>query len=115
MILKDNLVSSFISNLKQGPHLYGIFNMGRVEQYFECRTLTQQEMKLPKYSTILAREVALFHALQIPIIRDPDFMFNNSINKLEKIMSQSFDNPEHAENHEQFLSFGIQNELDKLM
>ena len=34
MAFKDNLVSSFMSNLKQGPHLYGVFNMDRVEQYF---------------------------------------------------------------------------------
>lgn len=30
----DNLVSSSMSLLKLGPHVYGIFDLGRIEHYF---------------------------------------------------------------------------------
>jgi len=113
--MKDNIVSSFISNLKQGPHLYGIFSMGRIEQYFDCRTLTHSEMISTEYSAPVAKELAIFHALQIPLVRNPDIMFTNLTNKLDKIMCQSFDDHEHNENHKQFLKFGIEKELNQLM
>ena len=34
ILARDNLVTAFISDLKQGPHLYGVFDLGRIEQYF---------------------------------------------------------------------------------
>lgn len=32
--MKDNLVTNVISNAKMGPQLYGVFEHGRLEQYF---------------------------------------------------------------------------------
>ena len=72
-------------------------------------------MKLPKYSAMLAKEVVRFHLLQIPIVRDPNFSFNDATKKLDRIMCETFEDPEFLENHEQFLKFDIKNELDQLM
>jgi hypothetical protein len=39
-LARDNLITGFISNLTQGPHLYGIFDLGRIEQYFPVNNKT---------------------------------------------------------------------------
>ena len=72
-------------------------------------------MKLPKFTAILAKEIARFHKLKIPIVRDPNFSFNHSTKKLDRIMCETFEDPELSENHKQFLNFNIKNELDQLM
>jgi len=138
-LARDNLITGFISDLTQGPHLYGIFDLGRIEQYFpvnnkiskpgkfyndnqhfysfKCSTVTQNELRLPKYSQILAREVARFHKLKIPIEKNPDIFYTNLQRKLEKIMGQTFenDNPEIQQNHREFIDFQINAELDQLL
>jgi len=48
-----------------GPRVYGTFENGRIEQYFESTTLTAQDIRDPKISQWIGARMAEFHSVDI--------------------------------------------------
>eukprot|EP01138_Halocafeteria_seosinensis_P011232 gb/GECG01011474.1/.p1 GENE.gb/GECG01011474.1/~~gb/GECG01011474.1/.p1 ORF type:complete len:393 (+),score=53.55 gb/GECG01011474.1/:1-1179(+) len=66
---KDNQVFKHFSDLKFGPHLYGIFGNGRVEGWVESRPLDPPEMGKTSpvdFQKLIAQQVARMHDLHMP-------------------------------------------------
>lgn len=53
-----------------GPHLYGVFPGGRVEEFIESHTLTPEEAQTPAIIKDLATCFARFHAHDLPLPRN---------------------------------------------
>ncbi|TFY65275.1 hypothetical protein EVG20_g5659 [Dentipellis fragilis] len=51
-----------------GPRVYGTFDNGRVEQYFESVTLTAADIRLPKISSYIGARMAELHCVDIAAI-----------------------------------------------
>ncbi|KAA1468532.1 kinase-like protein [Dentipellis sp. KUC8613] len=51
-----------------GPRVYGTFDNGRVEQYFESVTLTAADIRLPKISSHIGARMAELHCVDIAAI-----------------------------------------------
>lgn len=113
MIFKDNLVTSVMSALKMGPHVHGVFDLGRVEHFIPCLPLTQEEMKVPNHGVGLARKIAAFHFLNFPFAKQPEAYYNQLNADLEAIYNQKFETPD--EYHEKYINFNIKHEFNELL
>lgn len=68
--VKDNTIFKTLAETGLGPKLYGTFDGGRVEEFLEdSRPLTNEEMKVEKYSRPTARRLGMVHELKIPLDR----------------------------------------------
>jgi thiamine kinase-like enzyme len=80
---KDNANAEALSKLEFGPHFYGSFENGRVEQYFNGAVpLTPSEMQQcgrtgePDYVALIAAELGRLHELKVDGPREPS-MWNS--------------------------------------
>ncbi|XP_071956181.1 choline/ethanolamine kinase-like [Antedon mediterranea] len=65
--LTDSIIFSLLSERKQAPKLYGVFQEGRLEEYIPSRALRTDELSNPEISKEIARKLAEFHQLNLPL------------------------------------------------
>lgn len=98
-MLTESVVFTLLSERKLGPKLHGIFPGGRIEQYIpvnkplnssqkisqtdknlllfpKARALTTSELSDPKISLKIAEKMAAIHSLDIPVSKEPDWLWN---------------------------------------
>ncbi|XP_021700268.1 choline/ethanolamine kinase isoform X4 [Aedes aegypti] len=75
-MLTESVVFTLLSERKLGPKLHGIFPGGRIEQYIPARALTTSELSDPKISLKIAEKMAAIHSLDIPVSKEPDWLWN---------------------------------------
>ena len=74
----DNVVFTILSERGLGPHLYGVFAEGRLEQFIPgAKSLNLTDLRDPKLSGIVARKMAKMHALTAPINKEPEWLESN--------------------------------------
>lgn len=74
--ITESVIFMLLSERKLGPRLYGIFPEGRLEEYIPARSLTCSELKDPDISAVIARKLARVHTLEVPINKEPTWMFD---------------------------------------
>lgn len=57
-----------------GPRIYGTFENGRVEEYFESTTLTAHDLRDPKISGWIGARMAEFHSVDINAVEGKKWM-----------------------------------------
>lgn len=68
--IKETLVFYAVDLAGLGPKMYGAFNGGRIEEFLPSHTLREADyIERPENTFELARKIARFHALQLPISR----------------------------------------------
>lgn len=75
-MLTESVVFTLLSERKLGPKLHGIFPGGRIEQYIPARALVTSELSDPKISLKVAEKMAAIHSLDIPVSKEPDWLWN---------------------------------------
>ncbi|XP_058820251.1 choline/ethanolamine kinase isoform X2 [Topomyia yanbarensis] len=75
-MLTESVVFTLLSERKLGPKLHGIFPGGRIEQYIPARALTTAELSDPKISLKIAEKMAAVHSLDIPVSKEPVWLWN---------------------------------------
>ena len=76
-ILKDLIVSTKLNFVISSPKIYGIFDHGRLEEYIDAKSLKRNDFSNPEISRMFAKEVAKFHAIDMPFVKDPSWFFKN--------------------------------------
>jgi choline kinase len=56
------------SQYRLGPRVYGTFENGRLEEYFDSKALTAQDMRDPEISQWIGARMAEFHSVDIELI-----------------------------------------------
>ncbi|XP_055712875.1 choline/ethanolamine kinase isoform X3 [Phlebotomus papatasi] len=74
-MLTETVVFALLSERKLGPKLHGIFPGGRIEQYIPARALRTFELSNPRISTKIAEKTAEIHSLDIPVSKEPDWLW----------------------------------------
>ena len=74
--IKDALVATTMSAYSLGPRIYGIFANGRIEQLVDARILSYDEILETSVLDALAVQTAHFHALDLPLKREPRWLFD---------------------------------------
>lgn len=75
-MLTESVVFTLLSERKLGPKLHGIFPGGRIEQYIPARALMTSELSDSKISLKIAEKMAAIHSLDIPVSKEPDWLWN---------------------------------------
>ncbi|CAD6996910.1 unnamed protein product [Ceratitis capitata] len=75
-IITESVVFALLSERNFGPKLYGIFPGGRLEQYINARALLTRELAVPKVSQKIAEKMAEIHTLDIPMSKEPEWLWN---------------------------------------
>ncbi|KFB49615.1 AGAP007957-PA-like protein [Anopheles sinensis] len=75
-MLTESVVFTLLSERKLGPKLHGIFPGGRIEQYIPARALLTAELSDTKISLKIAEKMAAIHSMDIPVSKEPDWIWN---------------------------------------
>jgi len=89
--ITESVIFMMLSERNLGPKLYGIFPEGRLEEYISARALTCSELHDPIISAIIARKLANVHSLNVPINKEPTWLFNQMYEWLEKVRTLDVD------------------------
>ncbi|XP_055372074.1 choline/ethanolamine kinase-like isoform X2 [Condylostylus longicornis] len=76
-MLTESVVFTLLSERNLGPKLHGIFPGGRIEQYIPARALATSELSNYKISMKVAEKMADIHSLDIPVSKEPDWVWNS--------------------------------------
>lgn len=76
-ILAESVIFALLSERRLGPRLYGVFPGGRLEQFIPARSLLTEELRDRDLSTQIASKMARLHALNVPISKEPYWMWNS--------------------------------------
>lgn len=66
-----------------GPRVYGTFENGRIEQYFDSVTLTPTEIRDPQISRWIAARMAELHSVDIKAVEGPKFPSSHETSPFE--------------------------------
>lgn len=86
-MLTESVVFTLLSERKLGPKLHGIFPGGRIEQYIPARPLVTSELGDPKISLKVAEKMAAIHSLDIPVSKEPDWLWNTMNRWLKSVQT----------------------------
>lgn len=87
-MLTESVVFTLLSERKLGPKLHGIFPGGRIEQYIPARALKTAELGDSKISLKVAEKMAAIHSLDIPVSKEPDWLWS-TMNRWLKSMEST--------------------------
>lgn len=116
-VLTDSVIFALLAEKNMGPKLYGIFTEGRVEEYVPSRHLYTEELHKPDISVACARIMSQFHKLQMPMVKQPKWLFDTMTRYLSEALNNvSFSDAdaEKQEKLQRLLSFGLASELQHL-
>ncbi|KAK9504617.1 hypothetical protein O3M35_010913 [Rhynocoris fuscipes] len=75
-LITESVIFTLLSERKLGPKLYGVFPGGRIEEFIPARPLTQNEMADPTINLIVAEKMAAVHTMNIPINKEPRWLWD---------------------------------------
>ncbi|KAI1285656.1 Choline kinase alpha [Halotydeus destructor] len=77
-VIEEVLVFYTASNLGLGPKLLGVFPGGRLEQYVESRTFSDEDFLSPEMETLFARKLARMHVIKMPFPRQQNSILDRA-------------------------------------
>lgn len=112
-MLTESVVFTLLSERKLGPKLHGIFPGGRIEQYIPARALLTAELSDTKISLKVAEKMAAIHSLDIPVSKEPDWLWNTMNRWLKNVDNtvKSFQK-DHANDNKRFAGEEVIDRLD---
>ncbi|XP_032293509.1 choline/ethanolamine kinase isoform X3 [Drosophila virilis] len=75
-MITESVVFALLSERNFGPKLHGIFPGGRIEQYIPARPLATTELGDARISMKIAEKMGEIHSLNIPMSKEPDWIWN---------------------------------------
>ncbi|KAF0287299.1 Choline/ethanolamine kinase [Amphibalanus amphitrite] len=73
--ITESVIFTLLAERRLGPKLYGIFPGGRLEQYIQALPLSCSDLRDPQISTKIAERMAMVHSLEVPICKEPTFLW----------------------------------------
>ncbi|CAG2184129.1 unnamed protein product, partial [Oppiella nova] len=70
------MIALMMSEKKLGPKVYGLFESGQIQKYYQHRCFRVDEQKDPKLVQELAQKLARIHSTVVPIKKDSKWMFS---------------------------------------
>lgn len=95
-LISDSVVFALLSEWNVGPKLFAIFPEGRLEELLPARSLTRKELAYPEISVRIAKKMAIFHELKLPLSKEPDFMWNTISGWCEDAVQTQFNEQDKA-------------------
>lgn len=77
-------------------------------------TMDQTDMYVPELSRSIARVMARFHTLEMPLTKEPRWIFESMQRYIKQMTEIKFNSELDAKRFEKFLSYDLQNEFKQL-
>ncbi|XP_054289686.1 choline/ethanolamine kinase isoform X2 [Macrosteles quadrilineatus] len=84
-LITDSVIFTLLSERNLGPKLHGIFPGGRIEEYIPARPLRTLELADDKLSRQIATKMAAVHAMNVPINKEPRWLWDTTNRWLQNI------------------------------
>ncbi|CAG0881238.1 unnamed protein product [Darwinula stevensoni] len=88
-VITESIVFAVLSERAVGPRLYGVFPGGRLEEYIPARSLRREELQENKIMDAVARKCAYVHTLDVPIVKEPTWMWDTLSKWAHRLLKQS--------------------------
>uniref|UniRef100_A0A8C5PEW2 ethanolamine kinase n=1 Tax=Leptobrachium leishanense TaxID=445787 RepID=A0A8C5PEW2_9ANUR len=88
-LVQESVMFAILAERSLGPHLYGVFPQGRLEEYIPSRRLVTSELSDPATSKEIAEKMARFHGMEMPFNKMPVWLFNT----MDKLLLESTPSP----------------------
>ncbi|XP_075220659.1 choline/ethanolamine kinase-like isoform X2 [Lycorma delicatula] len=89
-LITDSVIFTLLSERRLGPKLHGIFPGGRIEEYIPARPLKTIELSDPQLTLLIADKMAAIHSMNVPINKEPCWLWNTINRWLQTIDENSF-------------------------
>ncbi|XP_053205755.1 choline/ethanolamine kinase-like [Panonychus citri] len=111
--MTESVIFMLLSERNLGPKLYGIFPGGRLEEYIPAQAMTCDQLRDPVLSSTIAHKLAHVHSLDVPINKEPTWLFDNMYSWLESArrVDLKMVKPEYRCVAKKLLSFPYEDEL----
>ncbi|XP_043219788.1 choline/ethanolamine kinase-like isoform X1 [Amphibalanus amphitrite] len=73
--ITESVIFTLLAERRLGPKLYGIFPGGRLEEFIQASSLRYSDLRSPEVSRQIARQLATVHSLDVPICKEPRFIW----------------------------------------
>ncbi|PAA83902.1 hypothetical protein BOX15_Mlig022238g1, partial [Macrostomum lignano] len=97
-VVLDSVIFALLSEKRMGPHLYGVFKGGRIEEFVaNSAPLRRQQMAEPLIHGIISKHLARLHRLEMPLSKEPRFVFKmmqSWLRSVEEVVSGKTDREE---------------------
>uniref|UniRef100_A0A673L719 Ethanolamine kinase n=1 Tax=Sinocyclocheilus rhinocerous TaxID=307959 RepID=A0A673L719_9TELE len=112
----DSLIVMFaiLAERELGPHLYGIFPEGRLEQYLPSNRLRTEQLGFPEISAEIASKMARFHGMQMPFNKEPKWLFGTIDRYMEQVKIIQFVREAHIKKFTKLMKYDLPAELENL-
>ncbi|CAH3162035.1 unnamed protein product [Porites lobata] len=74
-LIYNIVIFTLLSEREVGPKLYAVFPRGRLEELLPGKCLASSELACPKISVRIARTLAEYHHMELPLSKEPVFMW----------------------------------------
>eukprot|EP00794_Sanderia_malayensis_P018232 gene18232-20051_t len=86
----EGVIFTLLAERGIGPHLYGVFSSGRIEQYIPSRHLETKELGKPSLSTCIAKKLGQHHAMDLPLTKQPTWLWERIEDWLLAVQSDDY-------------------------
>ncbi|XP_026277472.1 choline/ethanolamine kinase isoform X2 [Frankliniella occidentalis] len=95
-LITESVIFTLLSERRLGPRLHGIFPGGRIEEYIPARPLKTAELADPKLSPMIAEKMAEIHSMNVPISKEPNWLWDTANRWLQNVMVTLCDPAPHT-------------------
>ncbi|XP_068131973.1 choline/ethanolamine kinase isoform X2 [Hyperolius riggenbachi] len=113
-LVLESVMFAILAERSLGPHLYGVFPQGRLEEYIPSRRLVTAELSDPEISSEIAAKLAIFHRMEMPFNKKPIWLFKTMEKYMSQISSLTFTQDALVEKFNILKSFHLEEEMKKL-
>ncbi|XP_070152962.1 choline/ethanolamine kinase isoform X1 [Polyergus mexicanus] len=117
-LITESVIFTLLSERRLGPKLHGVFPGGRIEEYIPARPLLTKELADSTLSSLIAEKMGHIHTMQIPISKEPKWIWetmNNWLNTATDILENNEDiDIQHLENISAIKYINLEHEINWL-
>lgn len=113
-LVLESVMFAILAERSLGPHLYGVFPQGRLEEYIPSRRLVTAELSDPEISSEIAAKLSRFHKMVMPFNKKPVWLFKTMEKYMSQISSLSFTQAHLVEKFNKLKSFHLEEEMERL-
>ncbi|XP_065139280.1 choline kinase alpha isoform X2 [Paramisgurnus dabryanus] len=110
----ESVMFAILAERELGPKLYGIFPLGRLEQFVPSRKLSTDELSVPAICAEIAEKTAKFHGMRMPFNKEPKWLFGTMEKYMDQVLRLNFTRESHLLNYSRLLSHNLPQEMDNL-
>jgi len=105
--IQESVVFSILAERGVGPKLHAVFPGGRLEEYLPARTLITSDLQQSDLSESIAKCMAEYHMLEMPVKKEPTYISSKMFAYLETAKKSNFDDLKQHQLYKQILDYDL--------